>query len=139
MEGDRGLALGISTDLSVRQGRRFGLTLGLAFLGLGGLARWRGRGLVAEVLWVTASLLLLAALLAPARLRPVERAWMRWAQWMSRITTPILVGVLYFVVITPTALLMRAFGKNPLTSRRGRDSLWVDRDEARRSDLRRQF
>jgi hypothetical protein len=64
---------------------------------------------------------------------------MRWAQLMSRVTTPILVGVMYFVVITPTAVLMRALGRNPLTSRRDRDTLWVARGEVRRSDLRRQF
>ena len=141
MEGDRELALGISSGLSVREGRRFGLTVGLALLGLGGLAWWRGRVPVAGVLWVAAGLLFLAALLAPARLRPVERVWMRWARLMSTVTTPILVGVLYFVVITPMAVLMRALGRNPLTPRprRGRrDTLWVDR-EAHRSDLHRQF
>jgi hypothetical protein len=131
--------MGSTTDLSVREGRRFGLTVGLALLGLGGLAWWRGRAPVAEVLWAGAGLLLLAALVAPARLRPVERAWMAWARLVSRVTTPILVGVLYFAVLTPTAILMRACGRNPLTSRRDGDTLWVDRGEARRSDLHRQF
>lgn len=133
------MALGAPTGLSVREGRKFGFTLGFAFLGLGGLAWWRGRGPVAEVFWAAAGLLLLAALFVPARLRPVERAWMGWARLISRVTTPILVGVMYFVVITPTAIVMRALGRNPLTSRRDRDSLWVARDEAHRSDLRRQF
>jgi hypothetical protein len=133
------LALGTSSSLIVRQGRNFGLTVGFAFLGLGGLAWWRGRWPVAEVFWVVAGLLLLAALIVPARLGPVERAWMRLARLMSRITTPVLIGVVYFVVITPIGLLMRFVGRNPLTSRRHGDTLWVDRGEARRSDLRRQF
>jgi hypothetical protein len=133
------LALGAPASLSVREGRKFGFTVGFAFLGLGGLAWWRGRGPVAEVFWVAAGLLLLAALLVPARLRPVERAWMGWARLISRVTTPILLGLMYFVVITPTAIVLRALGRNPLASRRERDSLWVARDAARRSDLRRQF
>jgi hypothetical protein len=133
------LALGSSTGLSAQKGRKFGYTVGLALLGLGGLAWWRGRGPVAEVFWVAAGLLLLAAHFVPARLRPVERAWMGWARLMSKVTTPILIGAMYFVVITPTAILMRALGRNPLTARRDRDTLWVTRDDARRSDLRRQF
>jgi Saxitoxin biosynthesis operon protein SxtJ len=133
------LALEIPTRLNVREGRRFGFTLGLAFLGLGGLAWWRGRGPVAGVFWVAAGVLLLSALLVPARLRPVERAWMRWARLISLVTTPILIGVVFFVVITPTAILMRALGRNPLTSRPDRDTFWIARGEVRRSDLRRQF
>jgi hypothetical protein len=64
---------------------------------------------------------------------------MGWARWISRVTTPILIGGIYFIVITPTAILMRALGKNPLTSRRAGDTLWVARGEAGRSDLGRQF
>lgn len=133
------MALGPSTSLTVRQGRKFGLTVGLAFLALGALVWWRGRVPVAAVFGVVAGLLLLAALLVPASLRPVERAWMRGAELISRVTLPILIGVLYFAVITPIGIVMRALGRNPLDSRRHRETSWVDRGDDRRSDLRRQF
>jgi hypothetical protein len=139
MEGDRRLALGTSTNLNVREGRKFGFTLGVAFLVLGGLAWWRGHRPVADGFLVVAGLLLLAGLLVPARLRPVERAWMRGARLISLVTNPIIIAILYFVVITPIAVLMRVLGWNTLTSRRHRDTLWIPRGEARRSDLRRQF
>jgi len=63
---------------------------------------------------------------------------MRWGRLVSGVTAPILIGVVYFGVITPTGILLRALGRNRLNSGRNRDSLWVAR-EARRSDLRRQF
>jgi hypothetical protein len=131
--------MGTSSSLSVRQGRKFGFTVGLAFLVLGGLAWWRGRHPVAEGFGVVAGLLLLAALLVPARLLPVEKVWMRGARLISKVTNPIIIAFLYFVVITPTATLIRLLGRDTLTSRRDRDTLWVPRGEFRRSDLRRQF
>src|SRR5205085_6503239 len=108
------MALGTGNSLKVRQGRKFGFTVGLAFLVLGGLAGWRGRELLSQAFGIVGGVLLLAALVVPAHLGPVERAWMRLAVLISQVTTPILVGALYFVVITPVALVMRAFGKNPI-------------------------
>jgi hypothetical protein len=132
------VALGISTVMSVRKGRNFGFTVGLTFLALSGLAWWHSRVPAAEVLCVAGGLLILGALLAPARLSTLESAWMRWGRLVSGVTAPILIGVVYFGVITPTGILLRALGRNRLNSGRNRDSLWVAR-EARRSDLRRQF
>lgn len=132
------MALGISTVMSVRKGRKFGFTVGLAFLGLGGLAWWRHRVPAAEVLCVAAALLILAALVAPARLSTLESASMRWRRLVSVVIAPILTGVAYFGVIAPTGILLRALRRNRFNSARNRDTLWVVR-EARRSDLRRQF
>ena len=140
MEGDRRLALGVSAGMSAaREGRKFGFSVGFAFLALGALAWWRGRTLTSDVFFCIGGLLVAAALVVPARLGPVERAWMRLALLISRVTTPILMGVVYYVVVTPTGLLMRVFGRSQLTSRRDRETLWVSRGESRRSDLRRQF
>jgi hypothetical protein len=133
------LALGISTCLSVREGRKFGLTVGLAFLAAGGLSWWRGHESTAYLFWIVATLLLLSAVLVPSRLGPLQRSWMQLASLISRVTTPVFMGIVYFVVVTPTGMLMRALGQNQLISGRKRDFLWVSRDETRRSDLRRQF
>ena len=131
--------LGVSARMSAREGRKFGLSVGLAFLALGTLAWWRGRALTADVYFCISGVLLAAALVVPARLGPVERAWMRLALLISRVTTPIFMGIVYYVVVTPTGFLMRVLGRNQLTSAHDRETLWVPRGESRRSDLRRQF
>jgi hypothetical protein len=73
----------------------------------------------------------LGGVLVPARLGPVFRAWMGLAQAISRVTTPIALGVVYFLVITPLGVLMRLFGKNPIGRSRAESSYWVARAEAR--------
>jgi hypothetical protein len=120
------------------RGRRFGLTVGGAFGALGTLLAWRGASAVAVVTASVSGLLLAGGIVVPALLLPVERAWMAMAHVISRVTTPLLIAVLYFVVITPVGMTRRAFGQRPL-SRRG-DSVWITRaTTARRSDLTRQF
>lgn len=83
--------------------------------------------------------LLLAGIFVPGRLSRAHRAWMALARAISRVTTPVAVGVLYFGVLTPVGLLMRAFGRNPLRQRERNGGFWVPAQSGGRSDLKTQF
>lgn len=128
-----------ATRLTPAEGRRFAFTVGPAFAALGGLVWWRGDPRVAIALVVIGLALAVTGLTIPRRLGPVQRAWMGLAGAISRLTTPILLGIVYYGVITPTGLLRRTFGGNPLRRSRGGPSGWVPRRDAPRSDLERQF
>ncbi len=66
------------------------------------------------------------ALLAPRGLRPVHTHWMRVAHALGSFNTRVLLGVVYFVVMTPTGIVMRLLGRDPLDRRLGdRSSYWV--------------
>lgn len=120
--------------------RRFALTLGGAFALLAAVGLWRGRSAPAAVFGLLGALLLAGGLLAPGRLGPVYQAWMRLAHGMSRVTTPLFLGVIYFGVFAPLGLLMRLSGRRALGGPGRGGSYWVERAPgARRSDLRRQF
>jgi hypothetical protein len=93
--------------LTAAEGRKFGFTVGLAFVALGSIALWRGRQRTATVLLSLGGALILAALVVPTMLGPVERAWMGLAHLISKVTTPIFMGIVYFIVITPIGYLRR--------------------------------
>jgi len=125
------------------RGRRFALTLTVAFGVFGALALWRDRSIVAWVFGSVALLFLLAALLVPGRLESVERAWMGVAHLISRVTTPIFMAIVYFVILTPVGVVRRIAGANPIIHRLSGDGYWIrrvarDRDKARRQ-MERQF
>jgi hypothetical protein len=141
MEGDGELETGVPARLSAEAGRRFGLQVGTAFLVLAGIASWRGHPRSAAVLGALGGALVIGGLLIPDRMDPVHRGWMRLALAISKVTTPVVMGALYFLVLTPVGLLVRAFGHRPLTAKRGATSTWVPRDATQggRSDLTHQF
>jgi len=117
------------------QGRKFGVTVGLAFAVLATISWWRGHHYPVYVLATLSSLLLLGGMLIPSRLGPVERGWMQLAVLISKVTTPVFMGVVYFLVLLPVGLVMRAFGRNAVKHRPVDDSYWAPRGTARGSML----
>jgi hypothetical protein len=141
MAGDQELAAGIPARLSAAEGRKFGLTVGAAFLALAGLMWWRQHEALRNAFAAVGGSLILLGLLAPVQLGPVYRAWMAFARLLSKLTTPLFLGIVYYLVFTPTGLLVRLFGHRALEHGRGRPaSLWIGREPlSRRSDMERQF
>ena len=113
------------TDAGRKKLARFGLVMAGAFaivsllLALRGSAAWPyTAGL--------AGFFLLAGLLAPAVLRPVERIWMKFAAVLGFVMTNVLLTLVFFVGVTITGLVMRLFGKDPLGLgfEKDRESYW---------------
>ena len=77
-------------------------------------------------------LFLLAGLFARPALRPVYVGWMKFAFVLGWINTRLLLGVFFYLVLTPAGLLARAFGKDLLDLKINRSSLtyWKKRDAA---------
>jgi hypothetical protein len=122
------------------QGRKFGLTVGIAFLVLAGIASWRGSQRLPMVFGAIGVALVLGALLLPAQLLPVERAWMAMAHLMSKVTTPVFMGLLYFLGFTPIGRVKQMVSGNSLVRPKTAGSYWVERAPGdRRGDLERQF
>lgn len=116
-----------STRLTAAEGRKFAFTLGLAFSALAGLLYWRGFATATLILAVIAAAFLLGGLFVPTRLGPVQRGWMGFALLLSRVTTPIFMGIVYFLVVTPTGLVMRLLGRNPIAPKSDADTYWIPR------------
>jgi hypothetical protein len=134
------LAGRIPARLTAAEGRKFGLVVGAAFLVFGGLMWRRGHLPPAYVAAGLGGLLFLAGLTAPQRLGPVYRAWMALARAISKVTTPIVMGAIWFLVITPAGLLVRLFGHRPLSHPRDATTFWHTRPAGeRRSVMDHQF
>jgi hypothetical protein len=125
--------------LSPREGRVFAFTLTGAFSALAALSWWRHHPRSSVVFGVLAGALLLAGAVLPTRLGPVRAAWMGLAHAISKVTTPIFMGAVYYLVITPSGLVRRLLGGNPLRQTHGKESGWVDRSASPPRDLTRQF
>jgi len=64
--------------------------------------------------WIVAAVLSIWGLAAPSTLRPVYMGWMRFGLVMNRITTPLVLGVIFYIVITPVGIIMKLFGRDSM-------------------------
>ena len=92
-------------------GIKFGLLLGV-FFGL--LLPWLFSYSYPVWPWVIAIVLGLFAAARPALLAPVESGWMKIGLAIGKIMGPVFMGIVYFVVITPVALILKLLSKDPM-------------------------
>jgi hypothetical protein len=109
--------------------RSFGIVFAVVFsvVGLvplfsGSGPRWWSIGL--------AAIFLVTALGYPKILAPLNRLWTRFGLLLHRIVNPIIMGLLFFLVVTPIAMIMRLVGKRPLHLEQDPDvtTYWISRD-----------
>lgn len=109
--------------------RSFGFVFAAVFtlIGLYNLWHW-GRGW--PWLFAGAACFLAVALLWPALLAPLNRLWTRFGLLLAAIVNPIVLGILFFLVFTPMALVARLVGKEFLALKRQPEakSYWIVRD-----------
>ncbi len=82
--------------------------------------------------WWTAPIsvvFLAVALLKPDWLAPLNRLWTKLGLLMHKVVNPLIMGLLFFVAITPMGLLFRLFGKDLLRLKLDRQaaSYWIER------------
>ena len=122
--------------------RKFGLTIGIVLLIITSLLFYFGR--TNYYIWgILAAVFILAGLLAPMLLKPFNKIWMGFSIILGFITSRIILIVLFYLIITPIALVFRLTGKDPLDLKFSKkaNSYWIKRDKTLISkiDFERQF
>ena len=102
-------------ELDRKSLREFALVAGGVIVGLFGLLLpWVFDLVWPAWPWILAAILVALGSVAPMALRPVYKLWMRFGLILNRITTPIIMGLVFFLVITPTGLLRRLLSEDPM-------------------------
>jgi Saxitoxin biosynthesis operon protein SxtJ len=72
----------------------------------------------------------LFAFLFPQFLHPLNRAWLAFGRLLHKIVSPLVMGAVFFLAVTPTALIMRLRGHDLLSLRWRPDqsSYWIERE-----------
>jgi hypothetical protein len=110
--------------------RRFGIFFAAVFAAVAAFGVYKGwDSWLIALIGATSAALLIVALVAPTALAPLNKAWFYLGILIGRVVSPIVVGALFFLLITPTALVTRFFGRDQLRLKRQNvDSYWIDRE-----------
>jgi hypothetical protein len=112
--------------------RSFGLTFAVVFGILAAVAAWRGwmSGELWKYFLGIALVFLIISYTVPGILRPFNKVWMLFGAFLHKVVSPIMLGLIYFVVMTPVASFFKLIGRDEL--RRKYDpaakTYWITRE-----------
>lgn len=90
--------------------------------------------------WIFAALFVTWGLAAPATLRPVYRGWMRFGLLLNKVTSPLIMGIVFYLVVTPMGLIWRLFGSSlPKSLDKSSATYRKHSEKSRPEDLERPF
>jgi hypothetical protein len=114
--------------------REFGLVVGGVFSLLGCWWLYRGKFFHAsQIMLPLGTLLISLGLLWPRALVLPNKAWMLLAEALSFVTTRIILGLVFFLIVTPIGVVKRLSGWDPLGRRSGKsESYWKPYSERQR-------
>ncbi len=125
-------------NLSRENLKKFGVTMGIAFLVIALLILIRHRHNPGPF-FIVSALFFVLGVIFPSFLRPVYIFWMRLAHLLSWINTRILLIVLFYFVFSPVGLFMRLFRIDILDRKIAKDKMSYWRKKEDLNDYQRQF
>ncbi len=125
-------------DLKLPSNRSFGILFFVVFLII---ALWPVINGFQLRIWsiVISIIFLILALLNSKILTPLNKLWMKFGLILGGIISPIIMGVIFFGVVTPTAILMKIFKKDILMLKKNKsETYWIKKDNSN-NNMRNQF
>ena len=110
-------ALGLekNSEVTSASDRSFGVMFGCIFIILAVIIRLRNNPRNIQLLFLALSFLtFLISFTRPGLLNTTNRLWMKFSLLLARFVSPIVLGVLFYVLISPLALVLRLFGRDEL-------------------------
>jgi hypothetical protein len=111
--------------------RSFGLVMAGAFAVVTALNAWHA-GRIWPWTAALSAIFVVAALLRPAALNPLNRVWLKFGLLLHKVVNPVIMALLFYGTVLPTGLIARAMGKDLLRLKRdpGAASYWIVRTPA---------
>tara|TARA_B100000941_G_scaffold25497_1_gene15254 strand:- start:59 stop:445 length:387 start_codon:yes stop_codon:yes gene_type:complete len=118
--------------------RNFGIVFSIVFLII---ALWPLLSQNDIRIWslIISGIFLVLGLINSKLLLPLNKIWFKFGIFLGNFIAPIVMGIIYFMVVTPTGLIMKMLGKDLLNLKKNnKDTYWIEKDNSN-NDLKNQF
>ena len=125
-------------DIKIGSNRSFGIVFFLVFLLISTYPLINGNEIR---LWslVISIIFLLLGLINSKILNPFNKLWFKFGIFLGKIISPLIMGIIFFLVVTPIGLLMRLLNKDLLNLKfNNKSSYWIEKTEPK-SKMKNQF
>ncbi len=125
-------------DIKISSNRSFGIVFFIVFL-LIALYPLSYSGEIRIWSAIISLIFLVLGLLNSKILTPLNKLWFRFGIFLSKIISPLIMGIIFFLVVTPIGLIMRIFGKDVLNLKYNKNqSYWIEKN-SQKSRMKNQF
>ena len=109
--------------------RSFGILFFIVFLGIG-LWPLKNNNDPNYIFLGLSSIFLILGIINSKLLYPLNKAWVKFGEILGMIIAPIIMGLVYFIILTPISLLVRLSGKDLLKLKKNKSSTyWIEREK----------
>ena len=126
-------------SVKISSNRSFGLLFFIVFLAI---SLWPLKSQEDLRLWafILALIFFVLGVLNSKFLTPLNKLWMKFGIFLGSIVSPFVMGVVFFMVVTPVGLIMRSLGKDLLRIKKSKfvSTYWISR-EKQNNTMKRQF
>jgi predicted membrane protein len=125
-------------DIKIGSNRSFGIVFFIVFLTISIYPLLNSEGIRVWSLIISLTFLVLG-LLNSKLLNPLNKIWFKFGLLLGKIISPIVMGIIFYTVVTPTALLMRILKKDLLNLKfNKKNTYWVEKSGPK-SKMKNQF
>ena len=124
--------------IEMSSNKSFGIVFFVVFLIISLFPLLKGEKIIFSLLIISIVFLILG-LLNSKILFPINKLWFKFGIILSSIISPIIMGIIYFLILTPIGLLMRLFGKDILNLKwNKKNTYWINKTGPK-SKMKNQF
>ncbi|MDC1027541.1 SxtJ family membrane protein [Candidatus Pelagibacter sp.] len=125
-------------DIKISSNRSFGIVFFIVFL-LIAIYPLVNQGEIRVWSILISLLFLILGIINSKILTPLNKVWFKFGIFLGKIISPIIMGVIFFLVVTPIAFLMRMLKKDLLNLKYNKNSTyWIEKNEPK-SKMKNQF
>jgi len=127
-----------NSKISIGTNRSFGVVFSIFFLIISLWPLKSGNELNLFLLLISAIFLLLG-LTNSKLLSPLNIIWFKFGLFLGKIVSPVVMGIIFFFVVTPISLILKIFKKDVLNLKKNNNnSYWIEKTEPK-SKMKNQF
>lgn len=129
------------SSIKLPSNKKFGYFFSAVFIIASVYLLYLNKKLIAAFLLFIALIIFFTTLTKPYLLLPLNKMWMRLGLCIGKITSPIILGIIFFILFTPYGIFMRMIGRDILRLKRNKDtSYWIIRSKnASLNDFKKQY
>ena len=127
----------ISINLKNKNNITFGILFFILFLVIG-IYPLKSNGVIKVWSIFLSLVFLIITFIKPNLFTFLNKLWIKFGILLGKIISPIIMGLIFFFVVTPVGILVKIFKKDVMGLKRGKSSYWINRKDKLQS-MKRQF